>query len=211
MMANGLFAQSYIGFLASLNSGKFSGDTPRNFKYASKVNFSFGFGYDLQIKEDIYLSFLSEYVNGSSKLLHPKTVDDEEVYEDSIKLNFQLIALPVLMKLISDNKRFQFTSGFELLYPIKLEADDSSEKTDLKNDINKLNLSMLFGIGYIIPVDKSKLVINITYSQGLTNLANNLNDPESLLPRIRYTSFRFTLGWYLPVGKNRFSQTPLNE
>ena len=171
-----------------------------------------GLGFDWQLKEDIYLSFLPAYVNGSSALQYPKVLEEEEkeVYEDSISLDFQSIVLPVLMKLISDNKKWQFSGGFEFLLPTKLTADDSAEKIDLMNDINKLNLSMLFGIGYIIPFEKSKLVIDLTYSQGLNNLANNLNDPENLLPRIRSTSFRLTIGYYLPVGKNKFSQSSSN-
>ena len=94
-----------------------------------------------------------------------------------------------------------------MVFPIKFVADNSAETFDLIDDINKVNLNMLFGIGYRIPINKSQLTINLTYSQGLTNLANNLEDPDSLLPRIRYTSFRLTAGWYLPVGKNRFQQS----
>lgn len=211
-LSDGLKAQSYVGVHVGLNSGKFSGDSPRKFKYAAKMNFVFGAGLDLQLKEDIFLSFLPTYVNGNSKLQYPKVLEEEEkeVYEDSIKFNFQTVALPILLKLISDNKRWQFTGGFEFLLPTKLIADDSEEKIDLMDDINKLNLSMLFGIGYIIPLDRSKLVVDLTYSQGLNNIANNLNDPENLLPRIRFTSFRFTVVYYLPVGKNKFSNSSSN-
>ena len=209
-ISDGLKAQSFLGAFAGLSSGKFSGDTPKQFKYGSKINFTFGVGFDWQLKEDIYLSILPTYMNGSSSLLYPKIVDEEEVYEDSIQFNFQTFALPILVKLISDNNRWQFTGGFEFLIPTKLIADDSEKEIDLMDDINKLNLSMLFGIGYIIPLDRSKLVIDLTYSQGLNNIANNLNDPENLLPRIRYTSFRFTLGYYLPVGKNKFSNSSSN-
>jgi len=115
-----------------------------------------------------------------------------------------MVTVPILMKLISDNKKFQFIGGFEMTFPFKMTADNSAEEIDLTEDVNKVNLNMLFGIGYRIPIKKSILTIDLTYSQGLTNLANNLDAPDSLLPRIRYTSFRLLAGWYLPIGKNRF-------
>jgi len=207
-----LKAQSFVGIQAGLNSAKFSGDSPNKFKYAGKRNLVVGVGFDLQLKEDIYLSFLPSYLNGSSKLLYPKVYEEEEVevYEDSINFDFRSILIPVSMKILSDNKRWQFTAGVEFLLPIKLTADNSAEIKDLIDDIDKFNINMLFGIGYIIPIDKSKLVIDLMYSQGLNNIANNLNDPENLLPRIRFTSFRFSIGYFLPVGKNKFTKPASN-
>ncbi len=207
LLAEGAIAQSQIGIFAGLNSGKLSGDSPERFKYVSGLNLAFGVGYDLQLKEDVFLSFQTLYVNAGSKLKHPKVIDEEEVLEDSVNLDFRLVAVPILMKLTSDNKKFQFSGGFELVFPLKFIADDSSEEIDLIDNVNKVNLNMLFGIGYRIPINKSLLIIDLTYSQGLTNLANNLDDPDSLLPRIRSSSFRLTAGWYLPVGKNRFQAT----
>ena len=205
-LSGSLFAQSYFGIYTGLNSGKLSGDSPGRFKYVSGRNLAIGLGYDLQLKDDIFLSFQTSFVNASSKLQHPKEVDEEEILEDSISLDIRLITVPILLKLISDNKKFQFSGGFELAFPVKFMADNSAESVDLMGGINKVNINMLFGIGYRIPINKSQLIINLTYSQGLTNLANNLDDADSLLPRIKYTSFQLTAGWYLPVGKNKFQQ-----
>jgi len=165
------------------------------------MDMTFGLGLDIQLKEDVYLAFQPSYVNAGSKLQHPKEIDEEEVYQDSISLDFKHIALPIFLKLISDNKKFQFSGGFELVFPIKFSADNKEEIIDLMNDINKVNLNMIFGIGYRIPINNNLLNVDLIYSQGLTNLANNLDDPDSLMPRIRYTSFSLTVGWYLPIGK----------
>ena len=207
LITGSLFAQSYIGVYAGLNSGKLSGDSPGKFKYVSALNLAFGLGYDLQLREDVFLSFQTSYVNAGSKLQHPREIDEEEIWADSISIEFHLVSLPILLKLISDNKKFQFSGGFEMTFPTKFIVDNSVEKTDLIDHVNKVNLNMLFGIGYRIPMSKSLLIINLTYSQGMTNLANNLDDPDSLLPRIRLTSFRLTAGWYLPVGKNKFQRS----
>lgn len=207
LLTGALYAQSQIGIFAGLNSGKLSGDSPGKFKYASSPNFAFGLGYDLQLKEDVFISLQTSYAYSSSKLQYPKETEEEEILEDSISLDFQMAEVPILLKLISDNKKFQFTGGFALIFPVKFIADDSNETFDLIDYVNKVNLNMLFGIGYRIPINKTFLVIDLTYSQGLTNLANNLDDPDSLLPRIRYSSIRLTAAWYLPVGKNRFQSS----
>lgn len=205
-----LYSQTQIGIYAGLNSGKLSGDSPENFIYSSSLNMVMGLGLDIQLKEDIYLSFMPSYLNAGSKLQYPKEIDEEQVYEDSISLSFSQISFPILLKLISDNKKFQFSGGFELVFPFNFSAENTVEKIDLMDDINKVIVNMLFGIGYRIPIKNNLLTINLIYSQGLTNLANNLEDPDSLLPRIRYTSFRLTAAWYLPLGKNKF-KNPSND
>lgn len=204
-------AQSFIGIYGGFNSGKFSGDSPRNFKYASKLSYTAGIAYDFQLKEDVYLSLSTAYVNAKSTLEYPKEIDEVQVLEDSIFLDFHMISVPIIMKLISDNKRFQFSGGLEMILPFKLISDNTEEEEDLISNVNKVNLNMLFGIGYRIPIKNNFLVLNLTYSQGLSNLANNLDDPESLMPRVRYTSFRFTAVWLLPVGKNRFNPNLDNQ
>lgn len=198
-----LYGQSFFGIHAGLPSGKFSGDSPSEFNYASKLTFAAGVFYDLQIKKDVYLSLGSAYVNGSSKLQYPKEIDDELVYEDSIFIDFQMVSVPLMMKIISDNKRFQFNGGLEMILPYKLMTDNTVEENDLIGSINKFNLNIQFGVGYRIPVKRNVLLVNLNYSQGMTNLANNLDDPDSLLPRIRYTSFRLSVGWLFAVGKDK--------
>lgn len=206
LTAINLNGQSFIGIYAGLNSGKFSGDSPPDFSYAPKISYSIGINYDIMLKKDVYLSIAPSYVNSKSTLKYPEEIDDAQVYEDSIYFDFHMISVPVMMKIISDNKRFNFIGGFEMLLPFKLMADNTVDEKDLITHVNKVNLNMLFGIGYRIPIKKSFLVLNLTYSHGLSNIANNLNDPDALLPRIRYTSFRFTAAWQLPVGKNNSEQ-----
>jgi hypothetical protein len=197
-------AQPYFGFHAGFNSGKFSGDSPRNFKYTGKLQYNAGLLFDWPLKEDVFISVAPTYVISGSKLQYPFEIsEDESEYRDSVDLKLQMFTLPLALKIISDNDRWQFSGGFEFAFPIKLLADNSVEENDLTKDINSIGLNMIFGIGYRIPIEKNILVINLAYSQGLTNLANNGDATDSLLPRIRFTSFRLTAAWLLPVGKNK--------
>jgi len=203
-LSGGLFAQSYLGLHVGINSGKFSGDAPKDFIYKGKLMFNAGAVFDLKIKEDAFLSIAPSYMISGSKLQYPHEInEDESEYRDSVDLKMQLFTIPIILKVISDNERFQFSGGFELSFPIKLIGDNSVEEIDLTNDINNIAINMIFGIGYRIPIETSYLVINLAYSQGLTNLANNEDAYDSLLPRIRSTSFRLTTAWLLPLGKSK--------
>ena len=124
-------------------------------------------------------------------------------YRDSIDLKLRMFSLPVLLNIISNNNRWQFLGGIDIGIPFDLIADNSAVEKDLSGEINDVFVSMVFGLGYRIPIERSYLIINLGYSQGLTNLANNLDDPDSYMPRIRFTSYRLSASYLLPFGKNK--------
>ena len=205
LLADSLYAQSYVGMHFGLNSSKFSGDSPRNFIYSPKAQYQVGLDFHLFLKKDLFLTVSPGYLRGGSKLQFPFENIEEETteYRDSIDLKLEMIELPIYLSIISDNNRWQFLGGFDLGFPMKLEAKDEEGSTDLSNEINDVVVSMIFGIGYRIPIQKSYLTINLGYSQGLSNLANNLNDPDSYLPRIRYTTYRLSTSYMLPIGRSK--------
>ena len=208
------FSQSRIGLVAGLNSGNFSGDAPTTGKFVSGIAYNMGVGLDIQIAEDLFLSTVPSFALSNSKIQFSKLIEEEddvvEVYEDSISLKYQFVALPIILKIISDNGKWQFSGGFEVSFPLTLTADNTVEEDDLTDQISSTNINMLFGIGYRIPIKRQLLVINLSYAQGLNNLAKNLDDPDTLLPRVRFVSWRFSAAWLLPIGKNRFSE-PTNN
>lgn len=195
-------SQSYIGPQIGLVSGKLTGDSPPNSVYSSKIQYTVGLNFDLRLKDDLFLAFSPGYAKGGSKLQYPKEVDGEQVYEDSINLLLQVVNLPVVIKIISNNGKYQFSGGFMASVPISLSADNNVRENDITDQLNGAAFSMLFGIGYRIPIERSLLVIDLVYAQGLTNLANNIENPDTYLPRIRYSTFSLTAGWYLPIGKS---------
>jgi len=198
-LAGNLFAQSSVGIYTGAYLGNFSGDSPKNSKFSSKVGYLIGLNYDIQIKEDIFISLMPAFVNAGAKLNFLDST--RENYKDSITFDFQLITLPIAIKIISDNKRFQFTGGLEFIFPLQFYGENEDERVDIKEELNKVGLGVLFGIGYRIPINKNTLVIDLTYSQGLLNLADNLDQNNSNLPRIKTTSIRFTVAWNFMLGQ----------
>ena len=203
LLAKGTIAQSYLGFHAGINSGKFSGDSPRNFIYKGLLQFNAGFDFDIKLKKDLYLAVSPNYLRSGSRLQYPYENEEEEIkeYRDSIKLKIQMLTLPIHLNIISENDKWQYIGGFELGFPVQALADNTSKEIDISDEFNSVMVSMIFGVGYRIPIAESYLAINLGYSQGLTNLARNLEDPESYMPRIRFTSFRLTTIYMLPIGK----------
>jgi len=114
-----------------------------------------------------------------------------------------MLTLPIHLNIISENDKWQYIGGFELGFPVQAVADNASEEIDITDEFNSVMVSMIFGVGYRIPIAESYLAINLGYSQGLTNLARNLEDPDTYMPRIRFTSFRLTTAYMLPIGKGR--------
>lgn len=199
-LSGNLFAQSAIGIYGGAYLGNFSGDSPPNSTYKSKAGYLIGLSYDIQIKEDVFISLSPAYASSGAELHFLDSTREE--YKDSITFSFQLFTLPILLKIISDNKRLQFTSGLEFVFPLQLYGENEDERVDIKEDLNKVGLGLLFGIGYRIPINNNILVIDFTYSQGLLNMAENLDQINSNLPRIKATSFRLTAAWNFMLGKN---------
>jgi hemolysin activation/secretion protein len=144
---------------------------------------------------------IEEAIKTGREAVNKFNEDEEREYKDSIDLSIDVIMLPLALKIISDNQRFQFSGGFELAIPTRLTADNGAQEIDVSDQVNKLGVNMIFGIGYRVPVQRSFLVFNLGYSQGLSNLANNMDAEDSYLPRIRLTAFRLSASWLLPVGQ----------
>lgn len=204
LLAQSTYAQSYLGVHAGINSGKFSGDSPSKFRYSSAAHYEFGLDFHLFLDKDLYLTMAPSFSEYGSKLQYPKMMEDgTEQYADSIQLNLQMLAIPLFLEIISNNNRFAFSGGFEAAVPLQLVADNSVDRKEIKDELNTVNFSMLFGIAYRIPIQRQYLQIGLTYAQGLTNIAQNLSDPDALMPRVRLSSFRLTANWQLPVGKTK--------
>ena len=194
-----LFAQTSLGIFGGAISGNFSGDTPKKGKYSPKMGYAFGLSADFFVKEDVIISFMPSLISTGSKLQFLDSLGEN--YVDSVIISFNTIALPVLMKIISNNRKWQFSGGLELSLPIKLEADNGEELFDLKDEIKDVGLNILFGIGYRIPVGKSHIILDLTYSQGLLNIVDRLDEDEAYIPRMKPTSFRLTAAWNIGLGK----------
>lgn len=199
----GLFpiqAQPNVGLYAGLNNVSLSGDTPNQAKYKGKQGGTFGANIDFRLTEEVLLSFQPGYKSSNMGLQY---LDDAtNTYKDSIDLNIQSAVLPILVNVITDNKKWYFTSGVEIAALISSTATiiDSGEEINLDADTNDFNLSINFGVTYLIHFGKPFMTIGARYSQGLLNLTN-AESSDSYVPRIKTSGLHLQIGFQYPLNK----------
>ncbi len=192
-----LCAQPNLGLYFGLNNSTLSGDAPEDSKYTSNPGVLLGLNIDFKITEEVLLSFQPGFAQAGAKLAY---VDSDNLYQDSLTIDIDALVLPVLINIISDNKRFYFSSGLEFGYQLQSTASTSSDNIDISEELNKFNLSVNFGLSYLIPIGKTFLFIEARYSQGLINLTNSQNE-DSFVPRVKTSGLKLRLGIQLPLAK----------
>jgi hypothetical protein len=184
----------YLG----LNNATLAGDAPVNSEYTANPGVLLGLNIDFKITEEVLLSFQPGFAQAGAKLAYKDSVDN--LYQDSLTIDINAFVLPILINIISNNKRFYFSSGLEFGYQLQTTASSSNDNIDISEEVNKFNLSVNFGLTYLIPIGKPFLFLEARYSQGLINLTNSQNE-ESYVPRIKTSGLQLRLGIQLPLAK----------
>ena len=198
LLVTDTWAQPNIGIYAGSNNLNISGDTPSKSKFKSSGGYLFGISGDFKITDEVFLSFQPGIISSNVELQFkdPST----NLYEDSVSFNFNYFQLPVEINIISNNKRFYFSSGLEFSNLLKAETTISSNTEDISEEVNKFNLFINYGLTYLIPIGKPFLFIDARYAQGITNMTNTPDD-QSLIPRIKLSGWKFRAGIQIPLKK----------
>ena len=193
-------AQPNIGLYSGVSNGTFSGDAPDDAKYNGKLGGTFGANIDFKLTEEVLLSFQPGFNNINVGLYY---LDDSlNTYKDSIDIHLRAVALPVQVNVITDNKKWYFTSGIEFASIISNTATivDTGEEIDLDAETNDYNISINFGVTYLIYIGKPFVTIGARYSQGLVNVAN-ARSTDSYVPRIKTNGLQLRIGVQYPLNK----------
>jgi len=193
------FGQIELGAYAGLDNSKLYGDKIPRTKYKSKIGFQLGASVDIPISDLISLSIQPGYIKNGSKIQVPDTVENE--YKDSISFDINYLQLPIYIKIQSKSKRLYFSSGLEILYGLSLKAENELQEIDITQEMNRLNLSLAFGLGYKIPIRKSILYFEVRYAQGLINVAKPAPEDEYYLPRVKLGGLKLVTGFQIPISK----------
>lgn len=217
--ANSTQAQQSLGVYVGSVTNKFEGDRVSKiydvgFRMHSSI--SAGLILDLPINEDVYLTFLPGYKDISGTIFE----DNEEYFEqiaqgieeptvprtiDVSILEFDFISFPILLKIISDNKRWQFMAGIETLWRFNsnLELLDSGENVNADSYVQEINFSAIFGLGYRFKIKKARFCIDLMYTQGLNNLSKGHELPNGNVPRVKTTTGETKLTWFFLNKKDK--------
>lgn len=207
-------AQPHIGINFGSVSTEFVGDyfvTSWDYQYVMDHSYQAGLLIDIPVKKDISISFNPGYkkLHGIFQVALTNLIavdpdeDAEPSWADHTKLRIDYLILPISIKIFSDNKRWEFTAGFEPAIALsrKKITVATGEKADISSDWRPFNFSVIFGIGYRFRIGSQQFVYGGQWSQGVTNITAGLNT-EVEFPRIKSSTYESRLIWYLPFSKS---------
>ncbi|WP_420582843.1 outer membrane beta-barrel protein [Reichenbachiella sp.] len=210
--ASDLQAQKALGIAIGSVTNKFEGDRVSKFfdvGFRMHSSLLVGLVLDVPIKEDVYITFSPGYKEISGTIY-----EENEEYIDQIEqgieepnvprfidvsfLEIDNLSLPILLKIISDNKRWQFMAGIETLWNFRSELTilDTGEQINVRSFMKSVNYTAIFGLGYRFKIKKARFAFDLMYTQGLNNMSSGRELPNGSVPRIKSTTGETRLTWF---------------
>lgn len=194
-------AQVVVGAQASISLSSLNGDGPPDVSYSSEPGVAAGFVGEIPITSDVRLSLQPMYLQRGFTIAF--RVEGEDEPRDSIDVALDYVALPVLVKIVSNKERAYVSGGLNLSYLFAATEKGGNPQSDIKEVFRGLDLSADFAFGVQLPIGAPLLTLELRYEQGITNAADPQDDSESesLPVRFRTSGFQFLAGFLLPLGK----------
>ncbi len=189
-VATSVSAEMRFGATAGLNRSSLGGDAPNNAKYNSAMGFSVGVVGDIGLTEDVVLSLQPMYVRRGTNIAFDV---GEEVKKDSLEVRVDYIDCLVLVKVISDSERFYLSSGLGFGFLTGANINDiRGGESDAKSLFKDYDISVVFGVGYVIPARNSLVTVELRYQQSLLSVGDEvaLASESGLVPRIRFSGLQ---------------------
>ena len=183
-------AEMRFGATAGLNRSSLGGDAPDDAKYNRAVGFGVGVVGDIGLTEDVVLSLQPMYVRRGTNIAFDV---GEEEKRDSLEIRVDYIDCLVLVKVLSDGERFYLSSGlgFGFLTGANINNIHDGE-SDAKSLFKDYDVSVVFGVGYVIPARGSLVTVELRYQQSLVSVADPdaLGSESGLAPRMRFSGLQ---------------------
>lgn len=194
----GAAAQSRIGVTTGLNWSSFKGDTPEDAGYGRALGVNAGIIGDLALTEDVVLSFQPMYARRGTNISFDVGEDEPR---DSLELRLDYIDCLVMIKVLADNAYSYFTTGvgFGFLTQAKMK-DIRGGETDAGGLFEDFDVSVAFGVGFMIPAGSTLVTLELRYQQSLINMVNSDADAldDALAPRLRASGFQLLASVLFP-------------
>ena len=191
-----------VGIFYTRNGAKFSGDKPEGFRIAYDHGFALGAFVDLMIAPDVELSIQPGYQQLKSIVKIPDTDNPDNDLKDTLEFQLDYLSIPLLFKIHpAKSERIYFITGPQIGFLLESKTINENGEEQSRDDlINDFNFSLNFGIGYLIPVKSTFLLLEARYEQGLLNITDQGN-PNELFSRVKTQGVNLTLGFVLPIKK----------
>lgn len=189
-LASSAGAQVRFGATAGLNMTSLSGDAPANAQYNRATGFGAGLLVDFMLTEDVALSVQPMYVQRGTNIAYK--VGEEEP-RDSLEVRNDYIDCLVLAKVFTDSERFYVSGGFGFGFLTGANLNNvNGGDSDVKSLFTDYDMSVVLGLGYVIPARNTLLTVELRYQQSLLSVADpdELATESGLTPRMRFSGFQ---------------------
>ncbi|UXX79617.1 PorT family protein [Reichenbachiella carrageenanivorans] len=213
-MSSFAHGQTNFGIYVGSVTNKFEGDDVSkltDLRFSIKSTITTGVVIDIPVASDVYITIIPGYKTIAGTTYKSNPLYEVQVnlglsptaprYKDISDIKLQYIALPVLLKVISNNERWQFMAGIESAWSFssKLTDLEIDSKIEIGQHIRDINVSAIFGFGYRFNLLKQKFAFDLMYTQGLLNVSSGYQLDVASVPRVKTTTGESRLTWYLPL------------
>ena len=197
LTSKSIIAQVAVGIYGGLDQSKFSGDLPKNYTYEFKNGYVAGLSFDFAIAKDVFIGLRPNFTqNGANISLPGDDVTISPLLTDPIDTIYlfpitnQYLALPVLVQ-IYVSRAFYANSGIDFSYNLSSNANVFGNEIDINEHMSEYLLHAIFGFGFSIPMGRTSINLEFTYSQGINKLTKRVEIEDGSAPRLRTRRFRF--------------------
>jgi hypothetical protein len=189
-----LSAETSLGTIGGLTRFQLDGDRPDKAAYRTITGGMVGGILEFSLTKSVTLSLQPSYIQKGTKIAFEVEGQKERV--DSVDVKLDYFSVPVLVKVLTRGRRFYVLGGLEFGYLLDARYVTSTEDSHIKDELEKYDLAVQFGVGYFIPVGRSRIFAEARYDQSILNVKS---DEES------HTDERFGLrlknsGWIFCAG-----------
>ena len=163
-----------LGILGGGNSTVYAGDTPPKSSFKSQRAHQIGGVVDVVLSPSVVLS-AQALVMSKTPVIETKIEDDPEVKETT-EINTEYFTVPVMVQYVFGEKttRFYLTAGGEVswLQSATLKPPEMPEE-DIKDKMNSMDVTVNVGAGVRSKLGPLRWFVELRYSYGLVDLAEN--------------------------------------
>ncbi len=163
-------AETSIGVVGGLTRYSLAGDQPSGGAYRSLTGGTFGAVCEFGITEYVKLSLQPSWIRKGTKIAYKVSGQDERV--DSVEVKLDYFSVPVIAKIFTNSKRFYVSGGLEYAYLLDAKYITHNETQDAKEDLEKHDFLIIFGVGAHIPAGRFVIFIEGRYTQSIINVVS---------------------------------------
>jgi hypothetical protein len=191
-------AQSRLGVTAGLNWSTLGGDVPENAEYRRALGVNAGIVGDIALSKDVALSLQPMYVRRGADIYFDAGKQEPR---DSLELRLDYVDCLVMVKVFADNGFSYFTTGVGIGFLAQATLKDiRAGENDVKSLFRAVDVSVAFGVGFMVPAKNTLVTFELRYQQGLANMVESDAEmsAEGLAPRLGSSGFQLLAAVLFP-------------